>query len=117
MGAAFELPAHPGMDVGAELPGPALEAAGGPVLLRPVALGHVGRVGREAVAVAAGMGGDAALPEVEFNQGVGGVQFEFLPDELVRYGVVMPLIVHVVVDMDGNRLNVDVVPGLWRQRG
>ena len=58
-----------------------------------------------------------ALPEVEFNQGVGGVQFEFLPDELVRYGVVMPLIVHVVVDMDGNRLNVDVVPGLWRQRG
>ena len=116
MGAPFELPGDPGMHVRTELPGPAFEPFGRPLLLCPVALGHVGRIGGEAVAVPARMGGDAALVEVEFNQGVGRVQFKFLPDELVRHGVIMPLIVHVVVDMDGDRLNVDVVPGLWRQR-
>ena len=73
VGPAFELVADPGVHVGAELGSPALEALGGPLLLRPVAFGHVGRVGGEAVPVPARMGGDAALPEVQFNQTVRGL--------------------------------------------
>ena len=71
VGPAFELVAHPGVHVGAELGSPALQALGRPLLLCPVALGHVGRVGGEAVPVPARMGGDGALVEVECNQAVG----------------------------------------------
>ena len=70
VGAAFELLAHPGLHVRPQLCGPAFEAFGRPLLLCPVALGHVGRVGGEAVAVPARMGGDAALLDVDVSAGV-----------------------------------------------
>ena len=113
--AAFELAGDPGVHVGADLCGPALETLGGPLLLRPVAFGHVGGLRGEAVAVAPRVGGDAALAEVQFNQGVGGVYLDPLADILVRHGVVMLLVLDVVIDMDGRRLDVDVLVGVGRQ--
>ena len=59
VGAARQLLADPGLHVRAELPGPACEPFGRPALLCAVEFGHVGRLGGEAVAVAAPAGCDA----------------------------------------------------------
>ena len=115
VGAALELAADPGVHVRAELCGPALQARRRPLLLRPVAFGHVGRAGGEAVVVPARMGGDAALVEVQLNQGVGRVYLDPFADILVRHGVVMLLVLDVVINVHGGRFDMHVLIRLRRQ--
>ena len=62
------MPAHPRAHVRSHLPGPAQQALGGPLVLCPMACGHVGRVSGEPGPVLARVGGDPLLPEVEFDQ-------------------------------------------------
>ena len=115
VGTALELAGDPGEHLRADIGGPAFEALGRPLFLGPVALGHVGRTGGKAVAVPAGMGGDAALTDVEFNQGVGSVQFEPLADQVVRHGVVVLAVLDMVINMHGDRLDMHVLVGVRGQ--
>ena len=53
--------------------------------------------------------------EVERDQRVTGVQFQCLAHVLVWNRVVMLLVVHVVVDIDLDRLDIDIAVGVARQ--
>ena len=62
------------------------------------------------------MGGHRLLAEVECDQRVAGVQFQGLAYVLMRHRVVVCLVLHVVVDIDLDRLDVDVAVGVAGQR-
>jgi hypothetical protein len=62
------------------------------------------------------MGGDLALPEVEADQVLAGVQLQGFADVLVGNGVVVALVLDVVVDVDLDRLDLDEAVGVARQR-
>ena len=112
MGAALELPAHPRVHRRSHLPGPAQQALGGPLVLCPMACGHVGRVSGEPGPVLARVGGDPLLPEVEFDQRFTGVQVQLLAHILVRHRVIMVPILDMVVDIDRDRFDGDVAVGV-----
>jgi len=72
-------------------------------------LGHVGRLGGHPATVLSWMAGHGLLPEVQRDGGLGGVQFQSLPDVLVL------VIGDVVVDVDPPRLDVGVLVRMQRQ--
>ena len=78
VGPALELPAHPRVHRRSHLPGPAQQALGGPLVLCPMACGHVGRVSGEPGAV------------------------------LARHRVIMVPILDMVINIDRDRFDGDV---------
>ena len=112
VGPALELPAHPRAHVRSHLPGPAQQALGGPLVLCPMACGHVRRVSGEPGPVLARVGGDPLLPEVEFDQRFTGVQVQLLAHVLVRHRVIMVPILDMVINVDRDRFDDDVAVGV-----
>ena len=112
VGPARKLPAHPRAHVRSHLPGPAQQALGGPLVLCPMACGHMGRVSGESGPVLARVRGNPLLPEVEFDQRFTGVQVQLLAHILVRHRVIMVPILDMVVDIDGHRFDGDVAVGV-----
>ena len=53
---------------------------------------------------------------VDLDQGVGGVQLQFLADIRMRHRVQVALVVDVIVDVDLDRLDCGVAVGVGRQR-
>ena len=81
-----------------------------------MARGHVGGFRGHPGTVGPDMRGHRLGPEVERDQRVTGVQLEALTHVLVRYRVMMLLILHVVVDIDFDRLDIDITVRMPRQR-
>ena len=115
MGFGFELRGNPAQGFRADVLCPVLQSPRCPLLVFLVVLGHVGRFGGPAGLVLAGMRGHRLLAEVERDQGVAGVQLQGLTHVVVRDRVVMLLVLHVVVDIDLHRLDIDVTVGLTGQ--
>lgn len=91
-------------------------AARGPLLLLLMALVHVAGLGGGTGSMLTRMGRHRPLTEVQGDQGVNGVQLQGLADVLMRYRVMMLLIVHVIVDVDLHRLDLDIAVSLRGQR-
>lgn len=101
----------------ADRAGPGDEARGGPLQVALMGLGHVGRVGGvAAAAMAADVGGDP-LAAMEDLDGRGReARIDVLVDEGVGDGVVMPVQLDVIVDVDASvHLPLAVDEGLGRQ--
>ena len=108
---------HPATDpdqgVRSDIPGPALEASGRPLLLFLMAGGHVPWLGGDAVLMAAWVTGDQLLPEVDLHQSLTGMEVYLLADILVRHRVIMALELNVVVDVDPATPDLDVLIGVF----
>lgn len=112
----LQLMIHPEQHFGTDILCPVFQTPRCPLLLFLMALGHVGRLGRGAGLVLAWMRGPLSLPEVEGDQGVTGMQLQCFTDVLVRYRVVVPAVLYVIVDIDLDRFDLDITIGVYGQR-
>ena len=106
--AALQLGRNPNQGVRSDLLRPAFQAPGCPLLLCPVAFGHMGGIGGKPRCMLTRMGGYQLPPEVDLHQVVAGMDFQMLTDVLVRHRVVVVLVADMVVNVDFDRLDCDV---------
>ncbi|KKN43255.1 hypothetical protein LCGC14_0704890, partial [marine sediment metagenome] len=99
----------PDQSVWPDVPGPVLEASGGPLLLLSVTGGHVPWLGGDTELMAARVTGNLPLAEVDLYQTFTRMDLHSLAHILVRYRVMVLAELDVVIDIDPAASDVHVL--------